>query len=217
MKRWAEKKSASTGKKWSVYLTGANPTVNELSTEKLAQYKKAAGADASAADKAGNIERGNKRFSGIVKATIKQGEQDAKKHRSRPLKEDSSPVENAILHRIMMAHPDVLAKYGPQAVMDAANDTADFVGDVDEIGSSDVSAWVKQTIEILNSNHQVDEVNKATLGRYVKLAGVDAADRASSSSYKSGAAGDKYNKADSSRQEQNRERGIDRAITRLTR
>jgi hypothetical protein len=133
------------------------------------------------------------------------------------LKEQSSPVENAILHRIMMAHPDVLAKYGPQAVMDAANDTADFVGDVDEIGSSDVSAWVKQTIQILDSNHQVDEVSKATLGRYVKLAGVDAADRASSSSYKSGAAGDKYNKADTSRQEHNRERGIDRAITRLTR
>jgi hypothetical protein len=133
------------------------------------------------------------------------------------LKEQSSPVENAILHRIMVAHPDVLAKYGPQAVMDAANDTADFVGDVDEIGSSDVSAWVKQTIQILDSNHQVDEVSKATLGRYVKLAGVDTADRASSSSYKSGAAGDKYNKADPSRQEQNRERGIDRAITRLTR
>jgi hypothetical protein len=133
------------------------------------------------------------------------------------LKEQSSPVENAILHRIMVAHSDVLAKYGPQAVMDAANDTADFVGDVDEIGTSDVSAWVKQTIQILDSNHQVDEVSKATLGRYVKLAGVDAADRTSSSSYKSGAAGDKYNKADPSRQEHNRERGIDRAITRLTR
>ena len=136
--------------------------------------------------------------------------------RSRPLKEDSSPVENAILHRIMVAHSDILAKYGPQAVMDAANDTADFVGDVDEIGSSDVSAWVKQTIQILDSNRQVDEVSKATLGRYVKLAGADVADRASSSSYKSGAAGDKYNKADPSRQEANRERGIDRAITRLT-
>jgi hypothetical protein len=54
--------------------------VNELSTEKLAQYKKAAGADATAADKAGDFERGNKRFKGIVKATIKQGDNDAKKH-----------------------------------------------------------------------------------------------------------------------------------------
>jgi hypothetical protein len=80
MRKWAEKKSAATGKKWAVTLTGANPTVNELSTEKLAQYKKAAGADASAADKSGDIERGNKRFKGIVKATIKQGDNDAKKH-----------------------------------------------------------------------------------------------------------------------------------------
>ena len=63
---------------------------------------------------------------------------------------------------------------------------------------------------------ELDEVSKATLGRYVKLAGIDTADRSSSSSYKSGAAGDKYNKADPSRQEQNRERGIDRAVTRLT-
>ena len=53
--------------------------VDELSTEKLAQYKKAAGADASAADKAGNFERGNKRFKGIVKATNKQFDNDAKK------------------------------------------------------------------------------------------------------------------------------------------
>jgi hypothetical protein len=64
---------------------------------------------------------------------------------------------------------------------------------------------------------EVDEVNTDTLGRYIKLAGMDATNRASSSSYQSGAAGDKYNKADSSRQEQNRERGIDRAIARLTR
>jgi hypothetical protein len=57
-------------------------SLNELSTEKLAQYKKAAGADASTADKRGDIERGNKRFKGIVKATIKQGNNDAKKHPS---------------------------------------------------------------------------------------------------------------------------------------
>ena len=133
------------------------------------------------------------------------------------LREQSSPVENAILHRIMVAHSNVLSKHGPQAVMDAASDVADFVGEVDEIGTSDVSAWVKQTIETLEGRREVDEVSKETLGRYIKLAGVDAADRSSSSSYQSGAAGDKYNKADAGRQEQNRERGIDRAITRLTR
>lgn len=53
--------------------------VDEISNEVLAKYKKAAGADAAAADKAGNYERGNKRFSGIVQATKKQFNNDAKK------------------------------------------------------------------------------------------------------------------------------------------
>jgi hypothetical protein len=52
--------------------------VAELSSELLGRYKKAAGADASAADKAGNYDRGNKRFSGIVKATKKQFANDEK-------------------------------------------------------------------------------------------------------------------------------------------
>jgi hypothetical protein len=50
----------------------------ELSTDKLADYKKKAGADATAADKAGDIKKGNKRFSGIMKATRKQFDNDAK-------------------------------------------------------------------------------------------------------------------------------------------
>ena len=52
--------------------------VNELSSEKLGQYKKAAGAQASAADKAGDTKKADKRFSGIVKATKKQFANDAK-------------------------------------------------------------------------------------------------------------------------------------------
>ena len=46
--------------------------LDELSPELLARYKKAAGADASKADKEGDFERGNKRFSGIVRATKKE-------------------------------------------------------------------------------------------------------------------------------------------------
>ena len=57
--------------------------ISELSTDLLGRYKKAAGADASAADKAGDVERGNKRFKGIVKATIKQGDNDSKKHKEQ--------------------------------------------------------------------------------------------------------------------------------------
>lgn len=32
MKMWAEKKSAETGKKWSVHLTGASPSIKEMGT-----------------------------------------------------------------------------------------------------------------------------------------------------------------------------------------
>jgi len=53
--------------------------IDEVSTELLAKYKTAAGKDASAADKKGDYARGNKRFSGIVKATKKQFDNDAKK------------------------------------------------------------------------------------------------------------------------------------------
>lgn len=60
-------------------LTSTNKKINELSTNKLADYKKKAGADASAADKAGDMKKGNKRFSGIMKATRKQFDNDAKK------------------------------------------------------------------------------------------------------------------------------------------
>jgi hypothetical protein len=53
-------------------------SLSELSNELLGRYKKAAGADASKADKAGDFKRGDKRFSGINKATIKQFDNDSK-------------------------------------------------------------------------------------------------------------------------------------------
>lgn len=53
--------------------------IDELSNEKLDQYKKAAGEDASKQDKAGNFEKGHKRFKGIVRATFKQFANDSKK------------------------------------------------------------------------------------------------------------------------------------------
>jgi hypothetical protein len=52
--------------------------VAELSSELLGRYKKAAGIDARRADAEGDYARGNKRFSGIVKATKKQFANDEK-------------------------------------------------------------------------------------------------------------------------------------------
>ena len=61
--------------------------LNELTNELLGKYKKAAGADASKSDKAGNTAQADKRFSGIVKATKKQFANDAK-----PVEEDFNTI-----------------------------------------------------------------------------------------------------------------------------
>ena len=59
--------------------TGTNEEqLDELSNKKLGQYKTAAAADASKADSEGDYKRGDKRFSGIVKATKKQFANDTK-------------------------------------------------------------------------------------------------------------------------------------------
>jgi hypothetical protein len=56
----------------------AESQLDELSPQTLASYKKKAGADASAADKRGDYSRGNKRMSGIVRATNKEFDNDTK-------------------------------------------------------------------------------------------------------------------------------------------
>ena len=63
--------------------------IDELSSDLLGRYKKAASADASAADKAGNFKKGDKRFSGIVKATKKQFDNDAKSHPVSEARDDA--------------------------------------------------------------------------------------------------------------------------------
>ena len=78
--------------------TGSRPTrghetqplyvqLDELSTDLLGRYKKAAYADAKKADAEGDYERGNKRFKGINKATNKQFDNDLKKHKEQGVAE----------------------------------------------------------------------------------------------------------------------------------
>jgi hypothetical protein len=47
---------------------------------------------------------------------------------------------------------DLLKQYGPELVGAAVDNVADYVGDVEEIGSSDVSAWVAQVVKMLKDN-----------------------------------------------------------------
>ena len=71
--------------------------------------------------------------------------------------QDTSGVESAIIRRIMVSHTDLLMKFGPEKVMQAAEEVAYNVGDVDEIGTSDVSAYVAQVKQILGAPQEVNE------------------------------------------------------------
>ena len=54
-----------------------------------------------------------------------------------------SPVARAIANRIIRQYPEMITDYGIEYLMQAIDDEAERVGDVDEIGSSDVSAWIQ--------------------------------------------------------------------------
>lgn len=100
----------------------------------------------------------------ILRSAIRQLENRAENEgwitvQTRMVREESSgeDVERAILNRIMVAHTDLLMKFGPEKVMQAAEEVAYNVGDVDEIGTSDVSAYVAQVKQILGVPEELDE------------------------------------------------------------
>jgi hypothetical protein len=59
----------------------------------------------------------------------------------------------------MVGHTDLLLKYGPRRVMQAVEEVAYDTGDIDEIGSSDVSGWVRQVERVLGT--MTEAVNPA--------------------------------------------------------
>ena len=63
--------------------------------------------------------------------------------------------------------------------------------------------------------NRIDELSKDTLKSYVKAAGEDKVQRASSDSFMSGKAGDKYNTADETHKDKMRDKGIDRALRKI--
>jgi hypothetical protein len=72
---------------------------------------------------------------------------------------DSSPVESAIIRRIINVRTELLGKHGPEKVLDAVKEVASYVGDVDEIGSSDVSGWIRQVERILSSQEVEEDLD----------------------------------------------------------
>jgi hypothetical protein len=123
-------------------LSLAEGKINELSNEKLGQYKKAAGADAKKADSEGDYKRGDKRFSGIVRATKKQFDNDKKQVKEfAPVGgDDREPDEEEILRQLA-------AKWwlGTEQEMAKAQKTLEVMGweiGQDESGDDDAGVFV---------------------------------------------------------------------------
>ena len=134
--------------------------VDELAPATLASYKTKAGAAATAADAAGDVKTADKRFSGIVKATKKQFDQDAKGvsednlYGGRPDDEvkffiDSEPAYYAVIDRfgdhIEFRGDDMVA---PLRLWSAIQQTAgDAGGAADIAGLEDEPMWVGDELD----------------------------------------------------------------------
>jgi len=80
---------------------------------------------------------------------------------------EPNPVASAILHRIMMQHTGLLAAHGPERVMAAVDEVVDYIGDVEEIGSSDVSGWVRHVEQMLTNMPDSQELDESSARRLV--------------------------------------------------
>ena len=61
----------------------------------------------------------------------------------------SEAVEIALIRRVLVSHTELIMEFGLDKVTQAIEEVAYNVGDVDEIGTSDVSGWIHQVKQIL--------------------------------------------------------------------
>jgi hypothetical protein len=120
----------------------ANPTSGYSSTPK--DVRKATGAGVAAGNRLHGFGPDNSRENTVMARDALRQTQGVAEGM------DDSPVAGAITRRIMLQRADLLSKYGPEKVLNAIDEVADFVGDTEEIGSSDVSGWVRQVEQTLD-------------------------------------------------------------------
>lgn len=79
--------------------------------------------------------------------------------------DEEHPAASAIYRRIVNSYPELFQKFTVREVSDACNDYADGLGDIEEIGSSDVSIWTKEVVDdLLSRKDELAEIKKLALG-----------------------------------------------------
>ena len=99
----------------------------------------------------------------IIRAEIRKLESQAEAEgwitmQQRMVREDSDSteaVEMAIMRRMLVAHTDLIMRHGLDGVVAAIEEVAYDVGEVDEIGTSDVSAYVRRVQRVLEPDNEV--------------------------------------------------------------
>lgn len=81
---------------------------------------------------------------------------------------------------------------------------------------SDVLGTMRETLAKNITKEDLTEISRQALGNYIKAAHDDLESSVTGNSFRSGKAGDKYNKAEDTEKELKRRKGIDKAITKLT-
>jgi hypothetical protein len=66
---------------------------------------------------------------------------------------EDNPMRDAVIGRIGRGRMDLVEKYGLEAVMDAVDDVTEGDTDWEEIGSSDVSAYIKRVEDLLRDHY----------------------------------------------------------------
>ena len=118
--------------------------LNELSNDTLGSYKKKAGAEASAADKAGDTKKADKRFSGIIKATKKQFVNDLRKNESYYTKiVDALNEAMTAIDKGEYDYEGQMARTQLQTTMRNCKDLIDMVKDDDNMPE-----WVQSKITL---------------------------------------------------------------------
>ena len=69
--------------------------------------------------------------------------------------EDDNAMRRAVTNRIMHSHIDWAAKYGVEALVQAIDDATEGDEDLEEIGTSDVSARIKEVERMLSANDEL--------------------------------------------------------------
>jgi len=154
--------------------TQADPTGSWVvyNSNRVERFKTRGGAVAYAKKNGGKVASSEHYHDNIQKKGIVEGSDDdspvAGAITRRGDSDDDSPVAGAITRRILSQRLDLLKQYGPALVNAAVDNIAYFVGDVEEIGSSDVSAWVAQVERMLKENppEAFNESNELVMKEY---------------------------------------------------